>query len=133
MKSTRAGIERDKHSLFLNTKILDSQWKGTQDGFIIYWLAELERYEQLTDVTLHYQPEQKKDKLQTAVRSQPNLSNVETMHRMMNIKGHHKINYDSYLALLRHAAQTYDSEQQKVGNPKYRLNKHIFTFDYCDK
>ena len=59
-----------------------------------------------------------KDKLQTAVRSQPNLSNVETMHRMMNIKGHHKIDYDSYLALLRHAAQTYDSEQQKVGNPK---------------
>ena len=55
------------------------------------------------------------------------------MHRMMNIKGHHKIDDDSYLTLLRHAAQTYDSEQQKVGNPKYRLNKYIFTFDYCDK
>ena len=132
MKSARAQIERDKHSQFLNTKTLDSRWKGTQDGFIIYWMAELERYEQLTDVTLHYQPEQKKEKLQTAVRAQPNLRSVETMHRMMNIKGHHKIDYEAYLTLLRHAAQTYDSEQQKVGNPKYRLNKHIFSFDYCD-
>ena len=119
--------------MFLNTKTLHSQWKGTQDGFIIYWMAELEQYETLTDVTLHYQPEQKKDKLQTAVRSQPNLCQVETTHRMLNIKGHHKIDYEGYLALLRHAAQTYDSEQHKVGNSKYRLNKHIFSFDYCDK
>ena len=29
MKSARAQIERDKHSLFLNTKTLDSGWKGT--------------------------------------------------------------------------------------------------------
>ena len=85
--------------MFLNTKVLDNRWKGTQDGFIIYWMAELERYETLTDVSLHFLPEQKKDKLQTAVRSQPNLSQVETTHRMLNIKGHHKINYDGNLAL----------------------------------
>ena len=106
MKSACAGIERNKHSLFLNTKTLGSRWKGTQDGFIIYWLAKLERYEQLTDVTLHYQPEQKKDKLQTAVRSQPNLSNVETMHQMMNIKGHQEsttiLTWHYYVMQLRH-------------------------------
>ena len=43
MKSACAQYERDKHSLFLNTKTLDSRWKGTQDGFIIYWMAELEQ------------------------------------------------------------------------------------------
>ena len=31
MESARAGIERDKHSLFLNTNSLDSRWKGTQE------------------------------------------------------------------------------------------------------
>ena len=95
-------------------------------------MAELEQYKQLAGITLHYQPDQKKDKLQTAVRSQPNLQNIKTTHRLMNLKGHHKIDYDGYLALLRHAAQTFDSEQQKLGNPKYRLNKHTFSFDYCD-
>ena len=60
MKSARAQFERDKHSLFLNTKTLDSRWKGTQDGIIIYWMAKLEQYEQLTDVALHYPPDQKK-------------------------------------------------------------------------
>ena len=95
-------------------------------------MAELEQYEQLTDVALHYPPDQKKDRLQTAVRSQPNLWHIETTHRLMNIKGNHKIDYDGYLALLRHAAQTFDSEQHKLGNPRYRLNKHIFSFDYCD-
>ena len=92
-------------------------------------MAELEQYKQLTDITLHYQSEQKKDKLQTAVRSQPNLQNIETTHCLMNIKGHHKIDFNGYLTLLRHAAQTFDSKQQKLGNPKYRLNKHIFSFD----
>ena len=96
-------------------------------------MAELERYETLTDVSLHYLPEQKKDKLQTAVRSQPNLCQVETTHRMLNIKGHHKIDYEGFLALLRHAAQTYDSKQHKVGNSNYRLNKHIVSFDFCDR
>ena len=62
-------------------------------------MAELERYEQLTDITLHYPPDQIKDKLQTAVRSQPNLRFIETTHRLMNLKGHHKIDYDGYLAL----------------------------------
>ena len=79
MHSARAKFEQDKHSLFLNTKTLDSRWKGTQDGLIIYWMAELEQYEQLSDVALHYPPEQKKDKLQTAVHSQPNLRNIESM------------------------------------------------------
>ena len=84
-------------------------------------MAELEQYKQLTDITLHYQPEQKKDNLQTAVCSPPNLRNIDTTHRLMNIKGHHKIDYNGYLTLLRHAAQTFDSKQQKLGNPKYRL------------
>ena len=51
---------------------------------------------------------------------------------MMNLRGHHRVDYDLYLALVRHAAQTYDSEQQKLGNPKYGVNTHIFSFDYCD-
>ena len=60
-------------------------------------MAELEQYKQLAGITLHYQPEQKKDKLQTAVRSQPNLRNIEMMHCKMNIKGHHKVDNDLYL------------------------------------
>ena len=51
---------------------------------------------------------------------------------MINICGNHKIDYDGYLALLCHAAQTYDSEQARIGNPKYCMNKHIFTTDYVD-
>ena len=93
-QSARAKVERDKHSAFLSTKTLDSRWKGTQDGFIIYWMAELERYEQLSDIALHYPPEQKKDKLQAALRPQPNLRNVESMHQMMNLRGNHRVNYD---------------------------------------
>ena len=70
--------------------------------------------------------------MQAALRPQPNLRNVESMHQMMNLRGHHRVDYDSYLALVRHAAQTYDSEQQKLGNPKYCVNTHIFSFDYSD-
>ena len=92
----------------------------------------MKRYEQLTPIALHFKSEEKKEKLQVAVWPQTNLSNVEEMHRMINIRGNHKIDYDGYLALLRHAAQTYDSEQARIGNPKYRMNKHIFTTDYVD-
>ena len=96
--------------------------EGTQDGFITYWMAELDQYKQLTDITLHYKPDQNKDKLQFAVPSQPNLRIIETKHRLMNIKGHHKIDFNGYLTLLRHAAQTFDSKQQKLGAPKYRVS-----------
>ena len=116
-------------------KKLDSSWKGSHDGFLIWFEQELLRYEELVPACEYYKDNQKRLMLETAVSPQDHLNNVMNQADVVTLATGGKLDYKKYLSLLKAAAQKYDHDRLKVGTSRHRVNKHAWKidFDYVDR
>ena len=116
-------------------KKLDSSWKGSHDGFLIWFEQELIRYKELVPACEYYKDNQKRTMLEAAVSPQDHLNSVMNQADVVTLATGGKLDYKKYLSLLKAAAQKYDHERLKVGNSRHRVNKHAWKidFDYVDR
>ena len=59
-RSARAHKQKTEHVTNLTTKKLDSSWKGSHDGFLIWFEQELIRYEELVPASEYFKDNQKR-------------------------------------------------------------------------
>ena len=75
-RSARAHKQKTEHVKNLTMKKLDSSWKGSHDGFLIWFEQELIRYEALVPACEYYKDNQKRAMLEAAVLPQEHLDGV---------------------------------------------------------
>ena len=112
----------------LSTKLLDSTWRGTQEGFLISWQAQLRQYENMTDPSVHFTDPLKKVLLQNALSPQANLQQAQVVESNLTALGHPELSYEQYFQSVTSLAQRFDT-----GNPRsVRRSANETHFSYAD-
>ena len=126
--STAAKLNSGEIRRYLTTKQLDSTWRGTQEGFILSWRSKLRQYEDMVDPQEYLPDKVKKDLLQNAVSTQPNLLRTHNIEQTLIASGQREMSFDKYLITLTAEAVVFDK-----GHPKsLRRSANISERSYVD-
>ena len=111
MSTTSKGInERHRLHAYVSTTVYDRSWKGTTEQFILHF--QFRQLDELSPLKEQLPHSVRLTLLQTAVRSVPELRNVETMEESMSLthssSGHFSIAYDKYFMMLQNVCIRYD-------------------------
>ena len=118
----------DLQHLLANSKI-DSSWRGTAQGFLLYWNDNMRKLEEILPTNHHYSSGLKKLMLKHAVQSLEPLANISAIDSNQVAKGEQPLDYASYFALLLSAAVQHDKRHQSSIK---RNNRVQHTINYLD-
>ena len=121
--SSDGASEKRKLTHYLTNTVLDGQFRGTTQQFVLHFNEQFRRLDDLTDISERMPESIKMALLQNAVKDIPQLSIVETLDEYTSTCGDGSfthLNYSSYYNLLINACVRYDVT--KTSTPSKRRN-----------
>ena len=122
--SSKGASEKRKITHYLTNTVLDSQFRGTTQQFVLHFNEQFRRLDDLTDISERMPDSIKMALLQIAVKDIPQLSIVETLDEYTSTTSGNgsftHLNYSSYYNLLINACVRYDAT--KTSTPSKRRN-----------
>ena len=122
--SSKGASEKRKLTHYLTNTVLDSQFRGTTQQFVLCFNEQFRRLDDLTDISERMPEFNKMALLQNAVKDIPQLSIVETLDEYTSTTcgdgSFTHLNYSSYYNLLINACVRYDAT--KTSTPSKRRN-----------
>ena len=122
--SSRGASEKRKLTHYVTNTVLDNQFRGTTQQFVLHFNEQFRRLDELTDLSQRISDSIKMALLQNAVKDIPQLSIVETLDEYTSttsVDGSFThLNYLSYYNLLINACVRYDSTN--TSTPSKRRN-----------
>ena len=111
--SSKGAAEKRKLTHYVTNTVLDSQFRGTTQQFVLHFNEQFRRLDELTDLSERMPDSIKMALLQNAVKDIPQLSIVETLDEYTSTTSGDgsftHLNYSSYYNLLINACVRYDS------------------------
>ena len=127
--SSKGSSEKRKITHYLTNTVLDSQFRGTTQQFVLHFNEQFKRLDDLTDISERMPDSIKMALFQNAVKDIPQLSIVETLDEYTSTTcgngSFTHLNYSSYYNLLINACVRYDAT--KTSTPSKRRN--VLEFD----
>jgi len=109
--STKAKMAASDILSYITSASLDSNWKGTSHGFVLYWENKVREYDMMiTDPADRFSSNQKLAMLKNIIEWTPDLCNVRINADIEAAKGGTRLTYDQYRSLLISACQAYDKK-----------------------
>ena len=122
--SSKAASEKRKLTHYVTNTVLDNQFRGTTQQFVLYFNEQFRRLDELTDLSETIPDSIKMALLQNAVKDIPQLSIVETLDEYTSTTSGDgsftHLNYLSYYNLLINACVRYDATN--TSTPSKRRN-----------
>jgi hypothetical protein len=120
-------------SYITSARIGSGEWRGTTEGFIMYWLNQVQLYEHQVDPTEHFSDGQKRTMLENAVQDISELKQVKNNADLEKTKTGKALTFAQYKSLLVSAATAYDGTF-KPKHTKHAVYEHEFLSndDGCD-
>ena len=122
--SSKGASEKRKITHYLTNTVLDSQFRGTTQQFVLHFNEQFRKLDDLTDISETMPESIKMALLQNAVKDIPQLSIVETLDEYTSTTcgdgSFTHLNYSSYYNLLINACVRYDAT--KTSTPSKRRN-----------
>ena len=122
--SSKGASEKRKITHYLTNTVLDSQFRGTTQQFVLHFNEQFRRLDDLTDISERMPDSIKMALLENAVKDIPQLSIVETLDEYTSTPcgngSFTHLNYSSYYNLLINAFVRYDAT--KTSTPSKRRN-----------
>ena len=122
--SSKGASEKRKITHYLTNTVLDSQFRGTTQQFVLHFNEQFRRLDDLTDISERMPESIKMALLQNAVKDIPQLSIVETLDEYTSTTcgngSFTHLHYSSYYNLLINACVRYDAT--KTSTPSKRRN-----------
>lgn len=134
--SMTAEIRSQEISSYLSsTRLSQSGWRGTTEGFLLHWCEQARLYNEINPKS-PYSDEQLIRFMSTCVMDTDGLRDVLNLHRTAQkaAKKPTKLSFHEYIALLQQPAQVKDSANKSHKNPRFKrsVNSHQFVFDDDD-
>ena len=137
--SSKGASEKRKITHYLTNTVLDSQFRGTTQQFVLHFNEQFRRLDDLTDISKRLPESIKMALLQNAVKDIPQLSIVETLDEYTSTTcgdgSFTHLNYSSYYNLLINACVRYDAT--KTSTPSKRRNVYAASgtqdFNTCEE
>ena len=111
--ASKGASEKKKLTQYVTSTILDSQFRGTTQQFVLHFNEQFRRLDDLTDFSERMPESIKMALLQNAVKDISQLSIVETLDEYTSTTSGHgsftHLSYTSYYDLLINACVRYDS------------------------
>ena len=111
--SSKCASEKRKLTHYVTNTVLDNQFRGTTQQFVLHFNLQFRRLDELTDLSVRMPDSIKMALLQNAVKNIPLLSIVETLHEYTSTTSGDgsftHLNYLSYYNLLINACVRYDA------------------------
>ena len=113
MSTSSKGLnERQRLHAYVPTTVYDRYWKGTTEQFVLHFNEQFRQLDEVTPQNEHLPHSVRLTLLQPALRSVPELRNVETIEEYMSLtnssSGQVSITYDKYFMMLQNPCITYD-------------------------
>ena len=122
--SSKGASEKRKITHYLTNTVLDSQFRGTTQQFVLHFNEQFRRLDDLTDISERMPESIKMALYQNAVKDIPQLSIVETLDEFTSTTCGYgsftHLNYSSYYNLLINACVRYDAT--KTSTPSKSRN-----------
>ena len=122
--SSKGASEKRKITYYLTNTMLDNQFRGTTQQFVLHFNEQFRRLDDLTDISERMPESIKMALLQNAVKDIPQLRIVETLDEYTSTTcgdgSSTHLNYSSYYNLLINACVRYDAT--KTSTPSKRRN-----------
>ena len=122
--SSKGASEKRKLTHYLTNTVLDGQFRGTTQQFVLHFNEQFRRLDALTDISERMPESIKMALLQNAVKDIPQLSTVEALDEYTSTPcgdgSFTHLNYSSYYNLLINACVRYDAS--KTSTPSKRRN-----------
>ena len=106
--SIKADIELEYLLTSLTSLRISPNFKGNTEGFTLYWLDKIRRYEELTSKSTWFLDPMKEAMLQNAVAHLELFERVKLADQLEITKGCGPLPYQDYVTLLLSVAATYD-------------------------
>jgi len=123
--STRAELAMTDLQDRLMQARLDSNWRGTATGFLLYWKDLLRKLEDLMPDDEHYPFKVKKRLLRSAVNGHPALQSVDKMDQDQIARGQGPLDFTQYFDILQSAAALVDHEHSITKRPTKRVVNYL--------
>jgi Reverse transcriptase (RNA-dependent DNA polymerase) len=126
-KSTRAKYSSSKLLTYLTTSRYDRTWKGSVQGYVLYWLARAQEYDaMISDPNSRLNDQQKKTLLQNAVNDTAELRQVRINFDIIEAGDpDESISYQQYVNLLISTAENIDNHTSDSG----KKNQQVYVND----
>ena len=121
--SSKGASEKRTLTHYITNTVLDSQFRGTTQQFVLHFNEQFRRLDELTDLSETMSDSIKIALLQNAVKDIPQLSIVETLDEYTSTSGSGSfshLDYSSYYNLLINACVRYDATN--TSTPSKRRN-----------
>ena len=128
--STKAQISSADILSWITSAKYDNTWKGTSNGFVLYWMNKVQDYDNfIIDQRDRFSENQKLSMLQNTVNDIPELRQVRTNMELEVAKGGNRLSYQQYINLLLSAAATYDKTNSSARANVKKQHVYISEFD----
>ena len=127
--ASKGASEKRKLTHYVTNTVLDSQFRGTSQQFVLHFNEQFRRFDELTDLSERMPESIKMALLQNAVKDIPQLSFFETLDEYTSTTSGAgsctHLTYTSYYNLLINACVRYDSTNSSI--PSKRWNVYTAT------
>ena len=132
--SSKGASEKRKITHYLTNTVLDSQFRGTTQQFVLHFNEQFRRLDDLTDISERMPDSIKMALLQNAVKDIPHLSIVETLDEYTSTTcgngSFTHLNYSSYYNLLINACVRYDATKTSTSSKRRNVYAASGTQDF---
>ena len=123
--SSKGVSEKRKLTHYVTNTVLDSQFRGTTQQFVLHFNEQFRRLDELTDLSERMTDSIKMALLQNAVKDIPQLSIVETLDECTSTTSGDgsftHLNYSSYYNLLINACVRYDATNTSTPSKRWNV------------
>ena len=121
---------------YVSTTVYDKSWKGSTEQFVLHFHEHFRQLDEVTPLDEHLPHSVRLTLLQTAVRSVPELRNVETMEEYMSLRqsstGEYSLTFDKYFIMLQNACIRSDKTlEHKPSTTSRAVYQHEVEDDSC--
>jgi len=131
--STKADLEIQRLMSSITSKRLTTNYRGTTTKFILDWLDDVRRYEEMTPIRSHFPEPMKKAMLQNAINEIKTFADIKTSEEFDIAKGNKPFPYKEYSTLIQRVATNFDEkliQTQRSRYPRSVNDHHLVTPDY---
>mgnify|MGYP006357956311 FL=1 len=123
-KSTSAQISANDLLQYITSARIDTNWKGTTEGFILHWKNQVRKYEDIVEDEKKPHDDLKQSLLENAVHGITELRQVKANAQQLAIHDGRKLTYQEYSDLLISAAQAFDKKNHAGPLSHRQVNLH---------
>lgn len=124
-KSTRAELEVSSLQDKIINSRLDTHWKGSASGFLLFWKEQVRKLEDILPSNQHYHWTMKKRLLRAAVNGHPHLAQVDKMDQDQISRKMPALSFEQYFDILLSSAAQVDFENSVNKRP---LNNRVVNY-----